>query len=189
MVVVSVKCKRELMPHETTQRCRFSTDRLVVEDWHGLAGRYELDLVEVVGSVLTPSTTVALPPEWRGDFDRARAERWIDTRDAESPTLLVVEQRSGDAVGLMILFEAVDDETLGGIDVRVGYVLAETSWGKGFASELVGGLVEWAESEPAVRSISGGVAADNVASGQVLLKSGFSLTSEGSDEQMYRLDT
>lgn len=176
------------MSSEIVRRCRYTTDRLRVEEWHHLAERSGSDLVEVVGRVLTPSTTAALPPDWQGDFDRARAERWIETRDAESPTLLVSDRTSGDAVGLVILFEMISEAAAQAVDVRLGYVLAESWWGRGLATELVEGLVRWAMSEPAVRSLSGGVAHDNPASARVLVKCGFSPTEEASEEQVYRLD-
>jgi RimJ/RimL family protein N-acetyltransferase len=172
--------------HGTARRCRFSTDRLDVAEWHDTSARTGADLVEVVGRVLTASTTAALPPEWQGDFDRARSERWIASRDAESPTLLVVDRASGEAVGLLILFEEGDDAT--GIDVRLGYVIAEASWGRGVATELVGGLVAWAASQPACRSITGGVAPGNVASARVLAKNGFVRVDGGSGDDQYRRD-
>ncbi len=174
------------MAHETTRRCSYTTDRLVVDGWHRLAERYGHDLVDVVGDVLTAETTRALPPEWQGDFDRSRTARWIEDRDAESPTLLVVEQGTGDVVGVMILFEAADLETR--LDVRLGYVLAASSWGKGLASELVGGLIGWAETEPTIRSISAGLAPDNLASARVLRKHGFSPLGDATASPTYRLD-
>ena len=175
------------MAHETSRRCTFSTDRLVVGDWHDLSDRYELDLIETVSRVLTRTTTTALPPSWRGDFDEERARQWVAARDAESPTVLVIEPETGHAVGLLILFEVAGQDDAGRVDVRLGYVVAESAWGRGLASELVGGLVDWARSEPTIGSISGGVAQGNEASARVLRKNGFKPSDTHDGEQIYEL--
>lgn len=175
------------MTQGSANGCAFSTSRLVVGDWHDLSERWGFDLVEVVAGVLTPATTVALPPDWSGEFDGARARRWIAARDAESPTLLVIERDAGVAIGLLILFEAVRPGHHRQVDVRVGYVLAEAAWGRGFATELVRGFVTWARSQPVVGSISGGVARDNDASARVLIKNGFTPVGTVEGEHLYRL--
>ena len=175
------------MTHDAVQRCTFSTDRLVVDEWHSQAARFGLNLVEVVGDILTAATTTALAPEWRGDFDAERAESWIHARDIESPTLLAVELETGRIVGLLILFEVADETDSSGVDLRLGYVLAEPAWGKGFASELVRGLVAWSRSEPSISTITAGVAPTNEASARVLLKSGFELSAVSESEQLYQI--
>lgn len=165
-------------------RCRFATDRLTVGEWHDTAARFGLDLPEVVGRVMTAATTAELPPEWHGGFDAERAACWITERDAESPTLLVIERENGEAVGFLVLFEVEEDGGL--IDLRLGYVLAEDAWGRGFASELVAGLVGWAATEPSVAALSGGVAVGNDASSRVLLKNGFEPAGRSGGEETYR---
>jgi RimJ/RimL family protein N-acetyltransferase len=171
---------------EAARSCAFETDRLIVGDWHDLAERLGLDLADVITVVLTTTTTSALPPDWYGDYDADRATRWIIDRDAESPTLLAIEKETGNAIGLMILFETALDDGSSEIDLRLGYVLAESAWGNGFATELVNGLVQWARSEPLIRSISGGVAQDNEASAKVLVKNGFAPTHSPDGERLYK---
>ena len=61
-----------------------------------------------------------------------------------------------------------------GVDVRLGYLIAESAWGKGLASELIGGFVEWCREQTIV-SIEGGVGRENQASQRVLEKNGFEL--------------
>lgn len=180
-------CKYGMVTHDSLRSYSFSTDRLVVDEWNDLAARLGLDLIEVVASVLTATTTAALPSQWSGDFDHERAERWVESRDTESPTLLAVEHATGRAIGLLILFEAAGEDAFCEVDLRLGYVLAEAAWGRGFASELVSGLVAWARFTPSIQTISAGIAPTNAPSERVLLKNGF-LSSGGSDgEQMYQI--
>ena len=105
-------------------------------------------------------------------------------RDAESPTLLAVDRATGVAAGLLILFERATDDHL--CELRIGYVLAEDCWGRGLATELVGGLVDWARSEPTIGSVSAGVARLNPASARVLVVNGFQPVEGGEDTQEYR---
>jgi ribosomal-protein-alanine N-acetyltransferase len=174
--------------HETTRRCAFSTSRLVVGNWHELSERFGLDLIEIVCGVLTRATTMTLPPDWHGDYDGERARRWVDARDGESPTLLVIERDTHEAIGLLIRFEIPDRGGAGRVDVRVGYVLAQWAWGRGFATELVRGFVAWARSEPSIGSISGGVPAGHHASARVLLNNGFAPSGPSDGEQIYQLN-
>ena len=148
--------------------------------WHGLADEHAIDLQAAVATILTPATTHALPGPWRGEYDAERARRWIAERDRESPTLLVVDRRSTGPVGLVILHTS-DDEPA---NLRLGYVIRESSWGAGIASEAVAGLVSWARSRPTIRSLSAGVESQNAASAHVLLKSGFALTDRDAASRM-----
>lgn len=175
------------MSHDAVRRCSFSTDRLVVDEWHRQAARFHLNLVGVVGNLLTAATTVALPPDWRGDFDAQRAERWVEARDTESPTLLAMELDTGMIVGLLILSETAGEFRSRGVDMRLGYVIAESAWGRGFATELVAGLVKWSQSEPSIGTISAGVAPTNKASVRVLRKNGFVLSATTDGEHFYQI--
>ncbi len=165
----------------------FETLRMSVGEWHFMADQHALDLARFVVAALTPAVTRALPPDWQGDFNPARARRWIEGRDAESVVLLAVGRDSGDPFGVVILFET-PQEGSSGIELRVGYIITEKAWGKGLASELVEGLVEWARGQAGITSISAGVGEDNPASSRVLIKNGFQPTPDSSGgEQIYEL--
>jgi RimJ/RimL family protein N-acetyltransferase len=120
--------------------------------------------------MLTARVTQSLPDGWQGDYTIERANEWIRERDREGATLIVLERSSRTPVGMMILFES-DDEKLGRT-VRLGYLLSETAWGQGLASELVQGFVGWCRKAE-IASIMGGVERDNVPSQRVLQKNGF----------------
>jgi len=171
----------------TTDHCAFTAERLDVGPWHEMSRRYGLDLAVEVATILTEATTAGLPSEWHGNFTIDRARRWIRDRDAESPTLLAIDRGTEAAVGVLILFESSHPK-LPGVELRIGYVIAERAWGQGYASELLAGLVEWARADERVRSLLGGVAADNPASAHVLRKRGFSrLPDTTTAEQVYEL--
>jgi RimJ/RimL family protein N-acetyltransferase len=171
--------------------CRYETSRLLVGEWHrasaGDSGRY--DLAEVVAGMLTESVTQSLPPGWQGSYDRHRAQSWIEDRDLEGTTLLVVSKSTALPIGIVILSESAREDDAK-VDFRIGYLLSESSWGQGLASELLQGLVDWCRQSP-VNSVIGGVERRNVASQRVLEKSGFFCDQASADsdvgELMYEL--
>lgn len=150
----------------------FETPRLEVHGWHsGRNGGSALGAV--VQELLTPAVTAALPPSWQGPYDLERAQDWIVERDQESTVLLVTSRSNNEPFGLVIVFEAPSAEEPHSMELRLGYLLAESAWGDGFGSELVGGFVQWCRSHPLIRSIVAGVALSNDASARVLTKNGF----------------
>jgi len=97
--------------------------------------------------------------------------------------LIIVEKSTRSPIGFIILFESS-----GGRDLRLGFLLAEPAWGKGFASELIGGFVEWCKNND-VSTVTCGVEKDNIASRRVLEKNEFVCESHMDDqeEQMFML--
>ena len=164
----------------------FVTGRLQVGPWRAVAQRAGLDLAGVIAELLTDRTTVALPEPWQGNYTVERARAWIEDRDAESPTLLVMEVASASPVGLVVLSELPIDESM--VDVRIGYVIAETSWGRGLATELLSGLVDWMRIEPSVHTLTGGVDLTNHASVRVMENNGFHRISNDESTATYQLD-
>lgn len=168
------------------ETCSFETERLRAGEWHSLAAESPRQLEDVVASMLTEPVTRALPEAWRGSYSLDRARSWIEERDAEGTTLLVVEKATSDSIGLIILSAIPAESSGAGADVRLGYLLAEQSWGKGYASELVEGLVAWCRAQPSIASLTGGVESDNAASRRVLEKNGFELLEDRGEEQLFR---
>jgi len=166
--------------------CDFVTGRLQVGPWRAVAQRAGLDLVGVIAALLTDRTTVALPESWQGNYTVDRAKAWIEERDAESSTLLVIETASASPVGLVILAEVPLDDSM--VDVRIGYVIAEASWGQGLATELLSGLIDWMRTEPSVHTMTGGVDLTNQASVRVMENNGFHRISNNEATATYRLD-
>ena len=164
------------MPSPLVSRdCKFLTRRLSVGPWYGAADDHGILLAEAVAAILSPSTTQALPSAWQGVYTVERARRWVLERDGESQNLLVVDRFSAESIGLVILYEDSVEHNARR-QLRIGYVIKESSWGEGIASELVAGLVNWARSQSLLGSLIGGVESHNAASARVLTKNGFRLT-------------
>ncbi len=164
------------MDGDVLERCEFETERLAVGPWHEVADRLDVDLGTTVADLLDVRTTAALPASWRGEYSPDSARGWIDERDAESSMLLITELASQQPIGLLIL--GVVPLPGSGTDLRIGYLLAEHVWGRGLASELVSGLIEWARTQPAIRTLTGGADPTNRASVRVLEKCGFEMIDE-----------
>jgi [ribosomal protein S5]-alanine N-acetyltransferase len=171
------------------ETCRFKTQRLLVGEWHSLPAEdwTQKELSDVVIALLTEGVTRSLPTSWQGAYSVQRAREWIQERDSEGTTLLAVDRSSRMAIGLVILSESVDKH-VSGTEVRLGYMFSECVWGKGIASELVKGFVEWCRMEDVVKIVSG-VARDNIPSRRVLEKAGFTSKpcSEIEVEQFFEL--
>jgi ribosomal-protein-alanine N-acetyltransferase len=163
----------------------FDTDRLIVKEWRALIAS-DKDMAEVVITILTPRVTRSLPEGWQGEYTADRASRWIAERDQEGATLLVLDGSSRAPIGLMILFESERGKS--GRCVRIGYLLAESAWGQGFASELLEGFVDWCGTAN-ISSVIGGVARENVASRRILEKNGFDILpdTQNQHELIYEL--
>lgn len=94
---------------------------------------------------------------------------------------MVQRRTDGAALGLLIVHEIQLPEK-SRVDVRLGYLLAEAAWGKGVGTELVAGFVDWCEAHTEIRSVTGGVAHDNIASVRILEKHGFRPVLEAGDD-------
>ena len=153
--------------------CGFRTDRLEVNDWSRLlSGDSEAGMLNTfLVSLLSEAVTRDLPPGWQGAYDYERASSWLAERRSEGEALLIVDRSDGRPVGVLIVAESENID--GHLDIRLGYLIHESAWGRGFATEVVAGFVDWCRTTQAVRSISGGVTESNAASARVLQKNGF----------------
>ena len=165
--------------------CSFETARLTVADWHAQSDGVD-SLCGIVRELLAPGVTEQLPESWQGSYPVERAMNWIRDRDAEGTQLLALSSDTQEPVALLLLHE---DTAAAGTEMRVGYLVAERQWGKGFASELLGGLIDWARASSVV-SIVAGVAAGNAASIRVLEKCGLTRRedSRSGTELFYGID-
>ncbi len=155
------------------QKCNFKTERLQVCSWKSITRDKASEQIfeERVISILTPKVTESLPTGWQGIKTRPSAKKWIVERAHESVFLSVQHLSSSETVGFIFLYVLESEKT--NYNLRFGYLLAESVWGKGLGTELVKGLVDWCENVGDINSISGGVERDNIGSIKVLEKVGF----------------
>ena len=123
--------------------------------------------------LLTPDVIAHLPPFF--DLTDQNIDQWIDARDAESDIYLIRETGTDAIIALMFLTPPFNH------DVHLGYLLGQSIWGKGFASELLAGLVSHVPKTGF--RLLGGVGRENPASAHVLRKTGFQLVPEFSDTE------
>jgi RimJ/RimL family protein N-acetyltransferase len=107
---------------------------------------------------------------WPYGPDEAR-EFTRKPQDPRYPHFLIVEAASGRTIGCVGL--GLDPQ--GGAEI--GYWLARPFWGRGYATEAAGGVIEIARLL-GHRTLAAGHFVDNPASGRVLRKLGFSPTGE-----------
>ena len=141
-----------------------------------------------MATMLTEPVTRTLPRAWHGNYTVPRARDWIRERDNEGTTLMVLEKETRRPLGLMILIETEFENSIGGIEVRLGYLLSEPAWGKGMATELVQGFLGWCRTQAPISTLAGGVDSNHPASRRVLEKNGFRpVEAEGEDFQSHRI--
>ncbi|HEX5115573.1 MAG TPA: GNAT family N-acetyltransferase [Pseudonocardiaceae bacterium] len=87
------------------------------------------------------------------------------------------------AIGTIGFFGPPDDHG----EVTIGYGLVPGARGFGYATEAVGGLVEFCRSQDGVRVVLADTAKDNGQSQRVLEKSGFAFLRETDELRYYRL--
>lgn len=161
-----------MIGHDLTN-LEFRTERLTVKCWSALqADRDALArLVAELAGILTPATTAFLPPSMQIGTTSDIAT-WIDGRAGESD-VCTIRLLDGTLVGLLILHVSGDI-------IRVGYLLGEAFWGRGYGTELLQGFVRWCAASGGRYQLIGGVETDNQASIRVLEKAGFALDSDSS---------
>ena len=72
--------------------------------------------------------------------------------------------------------------------VEIGYSVLPTFQSRGFATEIVAGLVSWALSQPIVKCVTAETSSENPASLRVLSKLGFTPAGPGREDGHIRLE-
>ena len=89
----------------------------------------------------------------------------------------MIERKDGTHVG-ELCFKGLSDEGV----AEIGYGIADDHQGRGYATEAVSAVVEWALTQPGVRCITAEAEETNSASQKVLKKAGFLPTGETGEE-------
>jgi ribosomal-protein-alanine N-acetyltransferase len=82
----------------------------------------------------------------------------------------VYEKPTGEFIGRAGIFylEMNDQQP----DIEIGYTLHKKYWGKGYASELAKGMIDWAARYSTIKKLVGVTFPENIASRKVLEKAG-----------------
>lgn len=102
--------------------------------------------------------------------DRGAIEDWFAGHEAEwrqGTAYRFAVERSGRMIGL------VDIDEIAGQEGELGYWFEQVSWGQGFAFEAATALIAFAFNEAGLSRLQTGHATDNIASGKVLARLGF----------------
>ncbi len=120
---------------EIIAACRFETDRLRVENWTAALGKGDARaaLLAALADLLTPGVTKYLPEPMRLAEGPGAIEAWVAARNAESDVFTVRDRKTQTLLGLLIL--GADQDAAGDLTLRLGFLLAEITWGQGYATE------------------------------------------------------
>jgi len=158
----------------------FSTERLSVRDWSPdlLDPQARNRLETTLADVLSARVLKHLPDPIQLAVSDNCVSAWITARAGEAHVYLVSETATAGLVGL--LFLAQGDDHANRKTCHIGYLLSEEAWGKGFATELVKGLIGFLGHQGKFMLV-GGVGIENKGSARVLEKAGFNKSGELSD--------
>jgi ribosomal-protein-alanine N-acetyltransferase len=154
------------------QNCLFETSRASLFNWNFIASKEAA--TKSVLKIMTPNVTKALPDGWQNLNTINKAENWINERKADSNFYAISLKETSEIIGFLFLYNSEEEKN----ELRLGYLLSESVWGKGIGSELIQGLVKWSKDSAIIDSISGGVEKDNIGSIKVLEKNGFHQSNE-----------
>lgn len=161
----------------------FETARLQVCSWDDdlASGPAQQVFLDELQALLSPAVLQHLPEPLQLEPGKAAVAAWVAARAAESQVLQVRRHSDGKLAGLVILAAMPSADTTAPQDIHLGYLLAEHTWGQGYASELLGGLAAWFRAQGRPVRLLGGVGKENPASAKVLQKNGFSRLAALSD--------
>lgn len=149
------------------ESCYFQTERLSVAKWS--EELFTPTGIATTTSILSKEVTATLPEGWQNLSTEPEVTEWLQERINES-CFLTIKQEETQLIGFLLLYPDQREEKT---TLHLGYLLGKRFWGKGYATELINGLVSWCSSNGKISAISGGVSSDNEASGKVLEKNGF----------------
>ena len=153
-----------------TRMNTFSTPRLTVKSWHDFPPNAASQAI----LALLGDTRVNAKLPWSDVTTLDRAQAWLDEKKG-GLTCPVFRKEGGVFLGIICVVEME-----GHGKMEVGYMLKPEHWGKGYATEVVQGLVaHFFEANSDLLELHAYTATDNVGSQKVLLKNGIQLVDGG----------
>ncbi|WP_028772815.1 GNAT family N-acetyltransferase [Shewanella waksmanii] len=136
------------------------------------------NLLDDIVATLTPEVVRDLPNAFKGIDDRKAAQQWLEKINQDGELLLVYSRATQRLVGMVFLY-------IQPTYAHIGYLLAQTCWRQGLATELLLGLIDQCRCESPWYRLVAGVSADNLASINLLEKLGFVLDNTQADGSLH----
>lgn len=122
--------------------------------------------VSVIG-VLTRKVVENLPPYFQNINSIQSAQKWLEHIISDGRLFMIHLSGESNLIGFVFLSK----ETTNG--AHIGYLLGESYWNNGYATEILNGFIDFIESENKITNLIAGVAKDNIPSIKLLNKLGF----------------
>tara|TARA_R110002111_G_scaffold29064_1_gene61305 strand:+ start:501 stop:1004 length:504 start_codon:yes stop_codon:yes gene_type:complete len=152
----------------------YQTSRLSVAEVFSSTQENET-LVSII-EILTPKVVENLPAYFQNINSISDAHTWFQKMVTDSRLFMVNSTDTNTIIGLVFVYVGNDK------NAHIGYLLGESNWGKGYATELLIGLIDFIKQENKIKRLIAGVTAKNIVSSKLLLKIGFVKSASESDE-------
>lgn len=140
------------------------------------SGKPETETLVSITELLTPKVVGSLPPYFRNINSLSDAQNWYKKIVSENRLFMVKHTGTNATIGFVFVF--VENDT----DAHVGYLLGESYWSKGYATELLKGLIDFIIHENKIKRFIAGVDTNNTVSSKLLHKLGFVKSASENDE-------
>lgn len=127
----------------------------------------QLEILAGIPELLTPKVVEHLPPYFNNITSNSEAKNWLQKMATESLLFAVKRMETNTLIGFVFVY--VEH----GTDAHIGYLLGESHWRKGYATELLQGLIDFVITDKKWDKLIAGVDASNKVSSKLLLKLGF----------------
>ena len=157
---------------ETTERpgarAEIRTDRLILRP----PARADVAAItRLAGDYGIASMTTRMPHPY-AEADARQFVALVARQDGARERTFTIERDGEGPIGAVGFHRAADGP------LELGYWIGRPYWGQGYATEAVAGALHWAAADWGRKAIASGHFADNPASANVLIKSGFLYTGE-----------
>jgi RimJ/RimL family protein N-acetyltransferase len=143
------------------------------------SGRQKTETLVSITELLTPKVVESLPPYFRNIKSHSDAQDWYEKMVSESRLFMVKKTGTNTTIGFVFVFSGND------ADAHIGYLLGESYWGQGYATELLKGLIDFIKHENKITQLIAGVATNNIVSSKLLLKLGFVKSASENNETVF----
>ena len=152
----------------TSARTEIRTDRLILRQ--PVTGDVAT-ITRLCGDYAVTSMTTRMPHPY-AEADARQFVELVGRQNLSRERTFVIEHEGDGLIGCIGFHKA------GEAPLEFGYWIGQPYWGQGYATEAAAGALHWASQDWGKRAIASGHFADNPASANVLIKSGFLYTGE-----------